>query len=139
MRWPHHSWRLTFQSWMFSIQSKKTFSKRVRHEPGPALAHGRHGPLGHRLDVDEPLGLEARLDDVVAALAATDTISCGARSTRSPCASRSARMRVARLVARQAGVGPAVGVHVPVVGHHVDHRQAVALAGLEVVVVVGRA
>ena len=42
------------------------------HDPGALLAHGLHGPLGHGLDVDEPLRLEARLDDVVAALAAAD-------------------------------------------------------------------
>ena len=79
MRWPHHSWRLTFQSWMSSIQSKKIFSKRARHEARAALAHRRHGPLGHRLDVDEPLGLDARLDDVVAALAVADDHLVGLR------------------------------------------------------------
>ncbi len=29
IRWPHHSWRLTFQSWMLVIQCSQTFSKRV--------------------------------------------------------------------------------------------------------------
>ena len=41
-------------------------------DPGPAGARGIQRPLGEWLGADEPLGLESRLEDVVAALAAAD-------------------------------------------------------------------
>ena len=66
------------------------------------------------------------------------TISCGLLANEVAARIEVGQDAAARLVELQAGVRGAVVVDPAVVGHDVDHRQAVALAGLEVVGVVGR-
>ena len=92
MRWPHHSWRLTFQSRMFSIQSKKTFSKRggtilVRPPRTASMARAAIGftSMNHWV---------IRRGSTTSSLRwqRPSTRSCGRASTRSPRASRSARI-----------------------------------------------
>ena len=57
---------------MFVSQCSQVFSKRAgRIRVRPDARRGQR-PRGQRLGPDEPLRLEARLDDVVAALAAAD-------------------------------------------------------------------
>ncbi len=72
MRWPHQSWRLTFQSRMFSSQWKKTFSKRagrMRTRPSrtEAIAFAAIGLVRMNHCV-----LRRGSTDVVRALAAAD-------------------------------------------------------------------
>ena len=50
IRWPHHSWRLTFQSWIEVIQCSQTFSNRggtisVRPERVASRAIAASGPV----------------------------------------------------------------------------------------------
>ena len=44
----------------------------VRHDPRPVFPHRGERPFGERLDVDEPLDAEPRLDHGVTALAVAD-------------------------------------------------------------------
>ena len=90
------------------------------------------------LRAHEPLGLEARLHDVVAALTAPHD-----HLVRLAADEVAGRLEVgedalARRVALEPRVVPAGGRDVAVVAHHVDERQVVALPRGVVVVVVGR-
>jgi hypothetical protein len=72
MRWPHHSWRLTFQSWMFSIQSKNTlrwcaWTNFVRPSLTAAMPCRPSACV-----LTNHCVLEPRLDHIVAALAAAE-------------------------------------------------------------------
>ena len=87
---------------------------------------------------DEPLGLDARLDDVVAPVAAPDHHLVRLRRDEVALRLEVAQDALARLLRREARVGSRALVHAPVVGHDVDERQVVPAAGREVVVVVGR-
>ena len=112
----------------------------LREDPGPARSRVASSARSReRLGPDEPLGLEARLDDVVAALAAADDhlVRRGA-PTRSPRASRSARIAGPRLVAVEPVVGACRSRRSSRRRRGSWRRQAVAQAGLVVVVVVGR-
>ena len=139
MRWPHHSWRLTFQSRMFVSQCSQVFSNRsgrirVRPDAGRLERAGRQ-----RLGPDEPLGLEPRLEDVVAALAAPDDhlvdplLDRGRRAPVEGGHDPAARLVSVQAVELRAGVRDG-----RVVGEDRRRGQAVALAGLVVVLVVGR-
>ena len=138
IRWPHHSWRLTFQSRISVSQCSQTASKRsgtIRVWPAPG---GGQGAFGQRLRADEPLGLQARLDDVVAALAAADQHLVGHRRDEVAARVQVGQDPPARLGQGQPGVAVAVLVDPPGVVEDVDHRQVVAAARRVVVRIVGR-
>ena len=137
MRCPHHSCRDTFQSRMPVIQCSHTLtnrSGRIRVSPAAGRLERRRR---ERPGLHEPLRLEPRLHDVVAALAAADDHLVGLLAVEV-----AARGEV--LEDRRAGV---VAVHAVVPRARVRdacgvvedrrHRQAVAAARLVVVVVVG--
>ena len=100
-------------------------------------AGGPEGGVGERLRPHEPLGLEPWLDDVVAALASTDDHLVGLRTLE--ITARLERLHdpgprhvPVEAVVRRAGVG-----HAGLVVEDRRRREAVAKAGLVVVVVVG--
>ena len=107
-------------------------------DPGPPLARRRERALRERRRADEPLRLEAWLDDVVAALAAPEDELVRGRGRQV-----AARVEVRDdRRPRHEPVEPVVGRPGPgdgrVVGQDGDRREAVAQTGLVVVVVVGR-
>ena len=110
----------------------------LRQDLGPAGARGLQRGRGQRRDSDEPLGLEARLHDVVGALAVAEQHLVGLDRLQVAARLQCLHDLAAGLVAIQAGELGAVLVDAGGVVEHGDHRQAVALAGLVVVLVVGR-
>ena len=110
----------------------------LRQDLGLAGARGFEGGGGERRDADEPLGLEPRLHDVVGALAAPDQHLVGLDRLQVAAGLERLHDLAAGLVAVQAGELGAVLVDPGRVVQHRDHRQAVALAGVVVVLVVGR-
>ena len=139
MRWPHHSWRDTFQSRMLVNQCSHTFSKRsgriaVRPERVASRAASASGRGAH-----EPLGLQAGLHDVVAALAAPDDHLVGLLALEVAAPGQVGQDPRPRLVPVEAVVGRAGVRDARGVVEDRRHRQVVAPAGLVVVVVVRRA
>ncbi len=110
----------------------------LRQDLRPAGPGGLEGGGGQRRHADEPLRLEPGLDDVVGALAATDQHVV--RLGRVQIASSLERLHdpAARLVAVQSRELGSVLVDASGVVEDRDHRQAVALAGVVVVLVVRR-
>ena len=110
----------------------------LRQDPRPAGPRGVEGARRQRAGPDEPLGLEARLDDVRAALAAADDHLVGGAAHE---VAHGLEVRDDP-APRLEPVEPVVGGPGPgdrrVVGEDRDRRQAVAQAGRVVVVVVGR-
>ena len=72
IRWPHHSWRRHVPVADVRQPVLPDLLESLGHDARSAVAGRRERRLGERLRADEPLGLEARLDDVVRALAAPD-------------------------------------------------------------------
>ncbi len=103
-----------------------------------AAAGRREGGLGEGLRPHEPLRLQARLDDVVAPLAAPDDHLVRPRGDEVAARLEVGEDPLARLVPVEARVGPSVRRDAPVVLQDVDDRQVVALPGGGVVVIVGR-
>ena len=110
----------------------------LRHDARAPLAHGRHGPRGHGLDVDEPLRLEAWLDGVIAALATAQHQLVDAHLDEVAAGVEVGHDAGTGILEAETRVGPAGRADVAVIGHHVDGGQPVALTGGEVIVVVGR-
>ena len=138
IRWPHHSWRETFQSRMLVIQCSQVFSNRVGQDRRLARARRLERGVGERLRADEPLGLEPRLDDVVAPLAATDdhlVRPARPRGRRAPRASATIPARASYRSRPSNGGARARDARLVVEDRR--RREAVATAGLVVVVVVG--
>ena len=104
----------------------------------PPGAGGLQGGFREGLRPHEPLRLEARLDDIVAALAAPHDHLVGLAADEVAGGLEVGQDPLPRGVALQARVRSAGGRDVAVVAHHVHERQVVALAGGVVVVVVGR-
>ena len=138
IRWPHHSWRLTFQSRISVIQCSQTFTKRS----------GRICVVPERVASRAAAASGAtRMNHWVLSRGSTTSserwqwpisISWALIDSRSPRSCERLHDPAASLVAVQAGELGAVLVDTGGVVQHGDHRQAVALAGLVVVLVVGR-
>ena len=108
------------------------------HEARAAFAYGLHGALRHGLDIDEPLRLQARLHDVVAALTAADGHLVVLHLDEVARGVEILEDAHPALLAAEALVWTGVRVHRGGVGHDVDAGQAVPLTGREVGVVVSR-
>ena len=108
------------------------------HEGDAAFFHGLDRRLGQRLHLHPPLLRNQRLDDRLAAMALAD-----AQPVRLDLLHQLERFEIrhhllARVVTIQAGVLARRGRHLRVPVDHLDARQVVALAGLEVVGIVRR-
>ena len=97
---------------------------------------GGDGFLGQRLNLDEPLRGEARLDDGFAAVAVAHVVGVVLDAGQEPLLFEVGDDFLARSEAVEARVGAAFGVDVGAVVHHVDGGQMMALAEGEVVGVV---
>jgi hypothetical protein len=94
------------------------------------------GLLGQRLNLDEPLRGEARLDHGLAAVAVADVVGVVLDGGQQPLLFEIGDDALARHVAVEARVGAAFGVDVRGLVHHVDGGQMMALAEGEVVGIV---
>ena len=106
-------------------------------ERHPTVAHCFDRGLGQRLHVDEPLVAQPRLDDRVAAVAVSHRVHVVVGLDEQAGGVEVGDDPLARLVALEAGVGPALCRDRRVSVHDVDLGAVVALADLEVVRVVG--
>jgi hypothetical protein len=126
-----------------------------RHEDGAALLDGLDGGLGQRRGVHIPLLGEPRLDRHAAAVAMGHGVGVGLDALDEvgglePFHDQPARLEAVDFVELERLLQVAAGLHAgeelviagehqPAMGiEHVDHRQIVAAADLEVVEVVGR-
>ncbi len=101
-----------------------------------ALLDGCDGAVGQRLDLDEPLRRQARLDDGLAAVALAERHNVIFRADQEAACLQICQNFLPRLEAVEAFVRAGVLVHLRDFVHHVDLRQVVAQAGLEVVGIV---
>ena len=138
IRWPHQSWRLTFQSRMPVSQCSQIFSNRSgrnRHGPGTGdlkrSFRERRGP-------NEPLRLEAGLDDVVGSLTPSEHQLVGSLTLQVAPGCQILEDTGASGELVQTRVDATVIVDRAFVGHHVNRSQTVTPAGLEVGGVVRR-
>ena len=106
----------------------------LRDDPDAPVAHRVDGRLGQRLDLDEPLRRDARLDDRVAALAVADGVDVLHDLDQQALALQVLDDAAAALGAIQAGIRARRPRSSAPVGHDIDRGQIVALADL----VVGR-
>ncbi len=111
IRWPHHSWRLTFQSRIVVSQCSQVFSKRagrMRVRPDRVASSARAASGAVRMN-----HWVLRRGSTMSVLRwqRPTTISCGALPTRSPRASRSSTIR--RRASKRSR--PSYGVPVPAI------------------------
>ena len=94
--------------------------------------------IGQRLDLDEPLLRQARLDDGPAALALADRERVVLLGDQESLLLQIGQHPLARFEAVESGIRSGVLVHVRVLVHHVDLRQVVAQSRLKIVGIVRR-
>ncbi len=138
IRWPHQSWRLMHQSWMFAEPREVRVRPLLGHDArdSPSLDRG-HRRLGERLHLHEPLRRDHRLDDGARSLRARERHRVRLRlraRARAPASRAFTALRASKR--SMPANGAAVVVHLSVEREHREERQAVALADLEVVEVV---
>ncbi len=109
----------------------------ARNELDLAALHHLDGLLGQRLGLDEPLGRNQRLHDRFAAVALAEAELVGLDLDQRADLFQIGHHAVARFEAVQPGVGAGRRGHARVVVDHLDLGQVVALAGFEIVEVVG--
>ena len=102
-----------------------------------ARLDGGDGFLGERLDLDEPLRGEARLDDGFAAVAVAYVVDVVLDASQKTLGFEVGDDFLAGYVTVESGVGAAFGVDVAGIVHHVDGGKIVALAECEIVGIVG--
>src|ERR1035437_1304566 len=110
----------------------------LRRKADVLLADSLFGLVGQRLNLDEPLCREARLDDRLAAVAVADIVDVVLDAGEELPLFQVLDYLFTGSVAVEAGVCAAFGVDVARVVHDVDGGQVVALGEGEVVGVVGR-
>ena len=102
------------------------------------LLHHFDGAVGQRLDLHEPLRRKPRLDDGLAAAALAQRDHVVFRADQEAALLQVFQHFLPRLEAVETLVRAGVLVHLRDFVHHVDLRQVVAQAGLEVVGIVRR-
>src|SRR6185437_16506272 len=98
-----------------------------------AVLYCSDGAVGQRLNLDEPLGGKARLNDGLAAVALANGIDVVLDACQ-----QSAMLQIVQdflpcLIPIQASIRPAVLIDAALVVHNVDLRQVVPQSGLKIV------
>ena len=109
-----------------------------RNDRDLAALHRFDGAVGQRLDLDEPLLGQARLDHRPAAIALAERERVILFSNQEALFLQIGHHALARFEAVETRVRAGVLVHVRVLVHHVDLRQIVAQSGLKIVGIVRR-
>ncbi len=110
----------------------------LRHELDVAVLDHFDGAVGQRLNLHEPLRRKPRLDDGLAAIAFSQRDNVVLRADQKAASFKIFEHLLPRFEAVQSLVRTGVLVHLRDFVHHVNLRQVVAQAGLEIVGIVRR-